>query len=111
MEEMGEGKKGKVQGPSQGNNLCGCLGEATEGLGGCGDGFPELWQVPVLGVLGDASHGLTQYLRNRGCQKSLPLSSEGQRSPGSPHLPALCPPGPLTAFTFEFSITLSRQPK
>lgn len=62
----GEGKQGTVQGPSRGSNLCGCLGEATEGLGGCGDGLPELWQVPILGVLGDASHGLTQYLRNRG---------------------------------------------
>lgn len=74
VEEAGEGKQGSVWGPSQGNNLCGCLGEATEGLGGCGDGLPELRQVPVLGVLGDASHGLTQYLRKRGYRESPSLS-------------------------------------
>lgn len=52
-----------------GNNLGSRLGEATESLGSCGNGLSKLRQVSILGILGDASHGLTQNLRNRGNQE------------------------------------------
>lgn len=72
-----------------GNNLCSCLGEPAEGLGSCGNGLSELWQVPILGILGDAGHGLTQDLRNRGYWGSQVLSSVGQSSPCFVPIPAL----------------------
>lgn len=46
-------------GSTLGNYLCGCLREATESLGGCGNGISKLRQISILGILGDASHGLT----------------------------------------------------
>lgn len=79
--KVGKGKQGAFQEPSQENNLCSCLGETTEGLGGCGNCLSKLRQVSVLGILGDASHGLTQYLRNRGYQESQVLSSERVEQP------------------------------
>lgn len=69
-----------MQGPSQENNLCSCLGEATERFGGRGNGFPKLRQVSILGVLGDAGHGLAQYLRNRVSGELAPVLRAGEES-------------------------------
>lgn len=91
---------GEFQGPSQEDNLCSCLGEAAEGLGGCGDSLPKLWQVSVLGILGDAGHGLTQHLGNRGYRESQILSSGGEGSPWLAHFPTLSPPWEGTGYTY-----------
>lgn len=96
----GVGTTGQSQGPSPENNLRSRLSEAAEGLGGCGDSLPELRQVSVLGILGDAGHGLTQHLGDRGYWESQRLSSEGEGSPWLAYLPTLSPPWEGTGYTY-----------
>ena len=94
------GTTGEFQGLSQEDNLCSCLSEAAEGLGGCGDSLPKLRQGSVLGILGDAGHGLTQHLGNRGYRESQILFSEGEGSPWLARLPTLSRPWEGTGYTY-----------
>lgn len=64
-------------GPSL-SHLSSCLCQPTESFGGGTDGLAELGQFAVLGVLGDASHGLAQHLQEHidvdttSCSRSAP---------------------------------------
>lgn len=67
------------------SHLGSCLRQPTESFGGGTDGFTELGQFAVLGVLGDAGHGLAQHLQDApyisyGDHLLLPQRSQAQSS-------------------------------